>query len=506
MDLTRIQDRKQLIKELKSAENRARKQESLEQFEIFSDRLHQYVKSHLLGQFSPTTVREMPIIDSINLARRIIKAEASLYKAAPKRHFTNLTKEQEEVVRYIYNSMRVDTLLMKSNECYKLQSQNLIQVVPKDGELIMRVLKGHHYDVVPKADDPEAADVFIISAFDKSYLLQDSRLNSPTGYIGTERTSNFIQSDGINQTIADPDDYKASLQRYVVWSRDFNFIMNGKGEIVSEDEATPIPGALPFVDVAGPKDFEYYIRQGNTVTDFTVQYCGALSMQAQVVKMQGFAQAVLIGPSNLMPENLQIGPNFIVKISVDENNPTAADFKFANPNPDLSGTREHLEMLLANFLSSRGLDPKMISGKAESQRFSSGVERLLSMLDRFEATREDMALYQEVERKLYDLIKLWHNTLRDTDQLRDEFKTALLPEESEVQVEYKKPEMIQTKLEKLDYNLKKLESGLISRVEILMDLEGIDREKAEEVLAAIDMDEAQGVALGQIEKPSPFPG
>ena len=77
-----INYRKSVISEIKGEENKRRKAESLKQFEIFNDRMDQYVVEYLKKQFSAATVREMPVVSSINLPKRIVTQEASIYKRA----------------------------------------------------------------------------------------------------------------------------------------------------------------------------------------------------------------------------------------------------------------------------------------------------------------------------------------------------------------------------------------------------------------------------------------
>ena len=101
LNLLLLEDRLKLIKHIESSENKDRKQESFRQTQIFQDRLYQYVREALLREFSKQTVDEIPIIASINLARRIIKQEASIYRTAPNREFTELSDDQSEVVKNI---------------------------------------------------------------------------------------------------------------------------------------------------------------------------------------------------------------------------------------------------------------------------------------------------------------------------------------------------------------------------------------------------------------------
>lgn len=466
-----------ILQAIDSRENIERKNISFAQYEIFQDNLMPAVKTYLKSMYSSKTLEEMPIIGSVNLARRVVIQEASIYKASPKRTFQGLSEDQVRQIEKIYEDLQIDAKLLKSNQYYKLQHQNHLQVLLRNGKLHLRVLLNHHLDVVPSPMNPDEADAYIVNGYDKS---QDQH---------AERNS-----DGINQVIGDADDYKASMERYALWSNEFNFIFNGKGQIVSGADISNGLKRMPFVDVSPDKDYEYWLRGGTAVTDFTIQFNGALSDLGHIVRMQGFAQAWMKGPADMIPENIQIGPSFVIKLPIDPDKPTETDFGFSNPAPDLSGSIAYVEMLLSNFLSSRGLDPKLVSGKGEADKFSSGIERLLSLLEKFEASRSDLATYMRVEREIFEIVKAYVNTYGASDLW--DYELTSIPEDAEILVEFQKPEMIQSEQEKLDAQAKKLDIGLTSRIRALMELHGISKDQAVELAEEIDKENSEFALAG----------
>jgi len=499
MDLRTVEARGALLKDIDSNENRDRKQRSFKSSEVYSDNLHQYVYTYLRKQFNQKTVEEMPVVASVNLAKRIVKEEATIYKEAPTRFFTDLHDEQSQTIQRIYEAMNADYTLSKANEFFKLQNQSLLQLVPKGGKIIMRVLKQHNYDVIPLPEDPEQALGYIVSAFDHSGMVDDYTNVTPTGYEGIGSSHYSSAPDGVDQAIGDRDDYKASLKRYVVWTKEYyngkelvpamNFIMDGKGNMLSEDPSNPLGNMLPFVDISGFKDYSYFVAQSSLLSDFTVEFNGALSDLMQVARLQGWSQAYLKASSDMArPENISVGPTRIIHLPVEADG-VEPEFGFASPNPDLQGSISTVEFLLKCFLTSRGLSPKTVSGSADADKFNSGLERLLAMIDRFDATKEDYNLFETAEHQIYSIIKTWHNTLRATDALNEEFKTTELPETSKLSISFGKPEMIQTKVEKIDSHIKKIEMGIGSRITALMDIEDMSREEAEEFVSLLDKDE-----------------
>lgn len=492
-------ERVKLIQLMKSQEEQSRKEESLRQTEIYNDRLEQYVREYLEGRFSRDTVQEMPIVASVNLSKRIVKNEASIYCDEPIRTFSNLEDKQQETVELVYKDMRANDKLAHSNASYKLQMQNHVMIVPHKGKLQLRSLRNHHVTAIQDPSNPEEASGYVISSFDKFSLIRDERFGEePVGGKGRSMRSHTQQSDGDDQGIGDPDDYQAAQERHLVWTKQHNFIMNGKGDIISlndmdePDVENPIEGTIPIVDISGEKDFEYWVRQGNNLTEFTIEYNGALSSLGQIVSLQGFAQAYIKGPKGSLPNNVQIGPNYILHLEVDPASDSDTEFGFANPNSDLAGSIQYVEMVLSNYLTSRGLDPKLISGTAQSQQFTSGTERLLAMIDKFEATREDFQLYERVEDQMYNIIKAWLNAYSRTENLNEKYWVSEIKDDSELSVTYSAPEMTETMADKVTRMKDMVDAGFAHTVHGIMEIHDMDKEQAEEMYQEIQEMEGFG--------------
>jgi len=499
-DLMNIAYRKQIIDEINSDENKDRKKESLKRFEIFKDRHERYILQKLQEEFSNKTVREMRKVLSINIAPRIIKEEASIYNTEPVRTFGDCDEREVEALEAHYEASNVDVQMRIANEYYKLFDQCALYMVPKDGKLWLKPLAPHWYDVIPQDDNPEKAAVYILNILDKQPYLNAPLTRTDNRYgTGSDINKKRLVSDGDNQTIADADDYKSELNRYVVWSDDYHFIMNGLGAIVGDiDKVDNDLGQLPFIDVASEKDFEFFCRYGNTVTDFAVDFGVQLSDHSNILRMQGYSQAIIASEEE--PANLVVGPNHTMWLKIDRNSTLQPSFSFASPSPDLNSSLETLETQLKLLLTSRGIDPKTISGKGDGTNFTSGLDRLLSMISKFEASRSDYILFTGIEKQLADLIIAWNNLLQDaTDPkiaLDDDLKNGTISEDCELSVLFAPPEIVQTKSEKEDSVIKLTNAKYMTKVEGLMELRGIDEDMAREVLDK--MEEEQAIKLPQI--------
>lgn len=498
--------RKQILEDIAGDENRRRKNESIRRYDIYKKRQVQYIKERLIQEYSLDTVSRMRVISSINLAPRIVDKQASLYCHAPERTFATksgakLTEPQQDQVKALYSEDSFDEQAKKSNKFFKLQNQCCLQIIPRDGIIQTRVLQPHQYDVIPADGDPERAEGYVINVYDRSLLFNtqfvaDSASGSnylPVGY-----------SDQINQLIADGDDSKKLTQRFIWWTAEYNFVTDGFGRIINGSDVisfqtqgdvaqitNPI-GTLPFVDIASDKEYEFWVRAGNDVVDFALDFGVMLSDTAEINKLQGYAQAVVY--SQEPPKDMIIGPNRVLHIQQNKDSELQPKFEFAQPGADLSGSLQLLENYISLFLTSQGMDPKMITGRGETNKFNSGFERLLAMIDLFEATADDISTYERVEQAALDLKVKWSNLMQGRTiqapggmrPLKPELLKSTLPEDLIVSVSYRKPEATQSKNEAEDSQIKLLENGLTTRKRAIMSIHDVDEKQAEALLEEID--------------------
>lgn len=468
-----------ILEELKSQENLNRKKLSFAQIEILQDRLYASVKEYLKNFYTDDTMKELPIFGSINIAKRVVENEAAIYGEEPERTFVGVSEEQSQILHEIYEDLQLNERMLKANQYLKCQDQTHINITISNKKLKARNILNHQLDVVPKPEDPEMGEAYIISGYDRN------------------QSYDLVKSDKMNQTIGDPDD--TDTTRFVLWSELYNFVTNSSGQILSDSDKIENPiKIIPIVDISYTKSNEYWVRSGTSLTDFTIQWNASLSDLAHIVRMQGFAQAWFKGNANMIPERLVIGPNHVLKLPIDPNSPTDTDFGFASPSPDLAGSIQFIEVLLSSFFTSRGLDPSIVNTKGNSQQFSSGLERLLSMIEMFKPARRDFCLFEDAERRIFEIVKAYLNTYSGSDVL--EYKIGQIPESATVTVKYKEPQMTMTETDKLALIEKKRELGFISRVQGLMDLEGIDEETAKKKIADIDAEDSLQV---NIQPPPP---
>ena len=472
------EDRKKILESLKSAENIDRKARSYKQYEILKDRIHDYVVEHLKSQFDADTVRMMPIISSINIAKRMLSQEASIYRDEPVRTFSGIEDPDVEAMKAIYSDGRFDSKMKKANFYFKaFKDQCVVQVILIDGAITLRVLAPHQFDVVPDAANPEKAFAYLVN---------------------------------LKPRAKDPKD-----QRFTVWSDEWNFIMDGNGLIQSSPQHLKNDlGLMPFVDIAGDKEFSFFVDLGETDGDFTVQYNAALSDLQNICRLQGYAQAVYIGDPKSMPSSIKIGPNVVLKIPINPDQPVQnTDFKFVTPNPDIEGSIKQIEQLLANYLTTRGIDTKSIAGKLDgTQAYSSGIERMLAMIERFEASKDDLSVFTWAEKEIFKIVKAWVEKYSRTQYLKKEYWGGAKLPNAVQSVAYSKPTSIQTDDERnkdLEFRIK---HGVADAVTILVETKGMSEEAALEEVKKLAKRKADLKAFlapedeGEDEVPAKVPG
>jgi hypothetical protein len=502
INLSDYEQRLELLASIRDENNMARKQVSLKQSEVAGGRLQQYVKERLRGELDLDSVREMPLVTSINVQRAVTDKKATIYKKKPLRRFSGLSEDQEEKIKAIYKDMKLDSKMNQMNKNYVFQDQSIGMIVPKNGKLICRVFKMHQIDAIPSLDDPETADGYILSTFDRTlYTQYDSdkkEYDTATGYRGRADRSTASQDKDLK--VAEKYQFQKYVEKYVVWSKDYNFMMNGLGEVIDPETGEPSnevdiesplasQDIIPFFEIARDKDYEYFTRPANALTDFTVQFNSMLSDLANNIKMNGYAVGLLKAPSELQPENQIIGASMLLKLPTDDPD-KEVDFEFISPNSNIGEISQAIDKFLNYFVTSEGVGGQVVNSTGEIEKAQSGIDRFLMMLSKVEAHSDDYDAFMCVEDEVFRIIKAWLNVLSGSNALNNKYKTVL-PEDSEVHVDYHKPEMIETKTEMLTNIERMIDLGLMSKKQAIMELNNIDNEdEAKAILEDIKADEA----------------
>jgi hypothetical protein len=226
------------MSQLEHRENVDRKKIGYRDTDIYRDNMHRYVLDWLKerAHLTDETIEEIPVVSSINLTKRVVDQEASIYKNQPARKWSELNEQQIKSVERMYKDFWIDYKLKSCNQNYKLQRQNHLMLVPKNGKIKVRSLRQQNIDVIPDPQNPEEAFAYIISIFDQSEVYKDVAEDNRKWFKN--------QQDDLNEGHADSEDYKSNDNLFVVWTKEHNFMMNGNGEIVLQPEDLNEDGTL----------------------------------------------------------------------------------------------------------------------------------------------------------------------------------------------------------------------------------------------------------------------
>jgi hypothetical protein len=221
-----------------------------------------------------------------------------------------------------------------------------------------------------------------------------------------------------------------------------------------------------------------------------------MSEAAQVVKMQGFAQAWYKGNKEALLQSVKVGPNYVLKLPNDKEAGVETDFGFATPNADIGGTIEFLKVLLFMFLSSQSVDGAITSDNS-GESYASGFERLVSMIDRAMSNKDDFETFTNAEIALFHLIKTMQGNLSKTATL-NLMKSPSIPADSELSITFKKPQSEKTETEEWDLMERQLPQNVVSIIDYIAKKENISRTDALKKLQQNIIDNK--LATGEIEE------
>lgn len=318
-----------------------------------------------------------------------------------------------------------------------------------------------------------------------------------TGVVG--RSARSSANSNQDEKVAEEYQFQKYVEKYIVWTKEYNFMMNGLGQVIDPengeessevDVESPLSSEniMPFFEISREKDFEFFVRPSNALTDFTIQFNERLSDLAMNQKMNGFAVGILKTPTDLKPANLQIGHSMMIHLPTDDQD-KEVDFSFASPNSNIQEISEANDRFLNYFITSEGLGGDVVNSKGEIKSATSGIDRFLQAIQKIEAHVDDYELYRCAEQDIYEIIKAWLRVLNGSNILNKKYQISNLHSESKIEIEYYKPEMMQTETEKINNIDKKIEIGVMSKLEAIMELRNItDKSKAEEILREIEKD------------------
>jgi len=501
MNLLKQEYRQKLLEEIKKPFNIDRKAKALYRSDIQNNNIKQHVIDELKKELYSSTVKETPIVSTINLQSRVVTKKACVYTEDVIRSFEGVSDEQQETILNVYADGGANIELNKCNKKLIYDYQTILGIFPRNKKLMFKKYELHQLDVVPNMLDNEIGDIYIMSVFDREpvVMVDAEKLNTATGSV-PHKDKYHGDKPSEDSEIATKEDYKKQLERFIVWSNEHHFLMNGHGQIVDLDTQTakaqvdesdivsPLKeyGLIPYVDISREKDGSFWNTQGSALSDFTVQFNCMLSDLRSTIKMSAFNVGVLKAPSDLQPDTMTVGASMMLKLPTDD--PDAnIDFDFKAPSNDINSISDSIDKVLNYFITTQDLDSSVVNSKGEAQKFTSGWDRFLALTEKRESTKEDYQLFKGAEEnEIWAIVKAWLNVLDKTETLDRKYHTGVIADDATCEVEFEQADALLTEKEKIENVKARNELSLESRVTMLMKLDGITEEKATEYIALVD--------------------
>jgi hypothetical protein len=185
-------------------------------------------------------------------------------------------------------------------------------------------------------------------------------------------------------------------------------IINQNGEILSDmmlqkdvDGSNPY-GTTPYVYANGSEDCVMPEVQTDNL-DMAVLIPLLLTDLNYAVKFQSFSMFVAIG---LKSKGVEISPNSIVEFDKDPGSDGASSFETIKPTVDISETLSLASSQMSLWLSTKGIRPGQIGNDLGTDKFASGISKMIDESDTYEALKEQIVIYQNFEAQFWD--KLLH--------------------------------------------------------------------------------------------------
>lgn len=298
------------------------------------------------------------------------------------------------------------------------------------------------------------------------------------------------------ETDLSPEDLKAvQITRYdptgdmqemlfSLWTPETVTQMDANGRIKSE-EKNPY-GILPFVPIWGaPVTDIFWQRGARDLVMAQDEINRLLTSLGHIIDFQGFSIGCVKGVEiKKNDDKPKVGPGCMMFI------PKEGDFKFAAPDAPVDQILATIDSLIKWAAITSGLPASAVS--ADTQEMS-GISRLVANAELEEMRRDDIALFAQYERKLFDVYRIVWNVHNPGRQISNE---------AEFSINFADPRPYIDPRDQIRVWQELMSLGLYSPVDVMQEIDpDLSREQAIKRLLRVQSDNAD-YAQGYIKDPS----
>lgn len=444
-----------ILNDIASAKNVARKRAEYISYEVGTGLLRKYVQAKIKSMYPKTW--DNYTIAEFSLVKKVVDKKARAYKEQPIRKLPN--DNESKLYNEILTANRFGDATKTIDAIYNQHKYAALYVEQgeEEGKVNFYPLRPYEYDVV-KSDDG-CVECLILS------------------YPGAQITGGTQES----VVAGDRADDDINEVEYVFWTNDQHRVLKcdvtKDGVKIKEDvelEGNPNKinpyGIIPLAFL--PYDFSEDYPSPSPLAAQTIELNSLLSVYLTSANMQ-VGQLVLKFPEKQKIE--QVSQGLMTAISLPQSSNVEdkpCDASYISPSPDLAGHREAIMTYLTMILDEQGINSASAVTKGDSQKFTSGFDRLLSEADVQSIIEDNQDMYVRFEQHVFDVV----NAL-----MGGKFKA------DRPQVIFKKPKMLTSDTELLDNIQRMLDLGLIEDWEKFQIVDpNLSEEQAREKLARIN--------------------
>lgn len=466
-----------IIKEIEMEENIRRKKAAWDSDQIKNGNLKTYVEQRI-KQMYPKTWKMYSITD-YSVLSKIVNKKAKAYNENPIRRVGG-DEAASEIYQEITKKNNLNQAMKTFDEVLNQHKHSLIacfmdrtQGPIASSKLFWKffALAPYEYDVVKDAD---GVPKVVILSYPSNLVTVRGKGDSYNALIS--ESGNFDEGDA---------------RFYSFWTESEHIMIRVTGSnqgnrnrlriefMPASEEATGINpyGVLPFVYAPMDYDNNYPIQsplpaQTVELNALMSVYLTSANMQVGILKITRPEKQKLSISSHSLYTAIEAPQS-----SRPEDGPT--NVEFISPQPNMTGHKEAIQTYLATVLDEQGLNgSQALNG---NEQFSSGLDRLIAQADVQQIIEENQNLYQRVEQKIYDVVRLQLASVNQPTLPEDGFNLI-----------FRKPKVMISDNEKLQ-NLKTMkELGLWPDYELIQMYDpNLSADEAKEKLSEIQSMKAE---------------
>ncbi len=418
-------DTKDLVSAVKDQQVRIKSE--YDKYLYYSGQVREIIKKAILAEFiKQETVQELTQrIIPLNIIQKIISKLAKVYlPIGPKREPVDGNDLDQESINTLEKAMEVDQHMKRANRLFKLHKHVGVEpYINTEGEPSLRILPAFSYTLISNNQlDPNIPDMVI----------------------------KHVKTD-----------CKESDQRFVVWTRENHYTIDGEGNILV-DPLNPGMinpyGEIPIIIINESEDRLYPIPSDDTM------FCSiAINLLLTDLffasKYQAFSVLWAVG---LDTNNLTFNPSSIINMDFGPNGetPTIGSIK---PDIDVDKMLALINEVMSILLTTNNLSTSSIKTSANAADAMSFVSKMLDEATTVEDRQDQTEYFACAERNLWDLIAhkmmpFWIQSGAIDPEYAVSFSDVF-----ELSIQFSDVKPMATDLDKVMLEKAKLDAGLTSR-------------------------------------------